>query len=100
MNNNNDKSFSEKLAKIANEAEKDPARKKLDPLENYDIEGPDVHGETDKDVVKPVVPLAPVGGTTPGLEAQDRAGNVGAVAPLVTPLTDEEEEDEIEKRKR
>jgi len=99
MDNNKDKSFSEKLSKIADEAEKDPARKKIDPLENYDIEGPDVRETVDEDVVTPVVPLAPVGTPAPGVEAVDRSGNVAAVAPLVTPL-DIEEEDEIEKRKR
>lgn len=99
MNDNKEKSFSDKLAAIANEAEKDPARKKIDPLENYDIEGPDVHGHVEKDAVVPVVPLAPIGAPAPGAEAQNATGNVAAVAPLVTHDL-EDDEDEIDKRSR
>lgn len=99
MSDNKEKNFSDKLANIADEAEKDPARNKVDPLENYEIEGSDVHGQVDGEVVTPVIPLAPVGTPVPGAETQDRAGNVAAVAPLVVPDV-EDEEDEIEKRMR
>ncbi len=97
MNDNKEKSFSDKLANIADEAEKDPARKKIDPLENYEIEGPDVSDPADRDAVTPVVPLAPVGGGATGVETQDRSGNVAPIAPLVVPELDDEDDENDER---
>lgn len=71
-----EKNFSDKLAEVAREAEKDPARKKIDPLENYDIEGPDVR-EVD------ATPIVPIGNPVPGFETQHHAGEVAAVAPII-----------------
>lgn len=86
-NNNHDKSYSDKLAEIAREAEKDPARNKIDPLENYDIEGPDVR-EVDP------TPIVPVGNPVPGFESQHHAGEVAAVAPIIDASDDHLTEEE------